>query len=351
MSILTSRVLATGEVAAVTLFKKLDRLSESELACLLSAGPNRGLTIAQQGGRTDLQAVVAWLDLHRTSPHTHAAYEREARRLLLWCARVRQKPLSALLLDDLDAYRSFLGNPQPASDWVMPRKVNVSHPEWRPFFKALSVVSVHQAINVLAALFLWLHGVGHVIANPFTLLAERTTTSRQPRPPRADVDVQRTIPALAWVRVLSHVAALPVSWHAERLRWLVTLFWMGLRISEVCSATMGNVVREGDPATGAVRWWLAVRGNCGRWRRVPVNNELLAELARYRSSLGLTPLPKRGEKKPLVLRGGHRDSGEHLGRGALHKIIKGLFADVVVDLRTAGLCCEAGMLQCVFRRT
>lgn len=77
--------------------------------------------------------------------------------------------------------------------------------------------------------------------------------------------------------------------HEARKRWLFSLLYLcGLRISEVVSNTMGGFFCRVDK-TGEPRWWLEITGEGGKTRLVPVTNELMVELARYRRSLGLSP--------------------------------------------------------------
>jgi len=39
------------------------------------------------------------------------------------------------------------------------------------------------------------------------------------------------------------------------------------------------------------RWWLEITGKGDKTRIVPVTNELMVELSRYRQETGLSPLP------------------------------------------------------------
>ena len=49
------------------------------------------------------------------------------------------------------------------------------------------------------------------------------------------------------------------------------------------------------------KWWLRVNGKGGTEGDVPVSDELMADLARYRRSIGLSSVPTAQEKTPLVL--------------------------------------------------
>lgn len=48
------------------------------------------------------------------------------------------------------------------------------------------------------------------------------------------------------------------------------------------------------------RWWWFVMGKGGKKAKVPVTNEMLEALMRYRQFLGLSPIPKPDDKSPLI---------------------------------------------------
>jgi integrase len=58
-----------------------------------------------------------------------------------------------------------------------------------------------------------------------------------------------------------------------------------------------------DAGHGSVKtWWFRVVGKGNKERNIPVGDDLLDALRRYRSSQGLAPLPAIGEKLPLFLK-------------------------------------------------
>jgi hypothetical protein len=102
--------------------------------------------------RHDLDAIEAWLSLYNPASHIHRNYRREAERLLLglfWCST---KPLSSLDTTDMAAYRVFLHDPQPATDWVGPPQ-HKRHSDWKPFTGPLSPRSIRHAETLLYGLF------------------------------------------------------------------------------------------------------------------------------------------------------------------------------------------------------
>jgi site-specific recombinase XerD len=81
-----------------------------------------------------------------------------------------------------------------------------------------------------------------------------------------------------------------------RARYIIMLlFYTGLRIAEAANHKMGNFIqREGN-------WFLRVTGKGKKIREVPVPDELLDILAKFRIEIGLSsPLPKFRDKTPLI---------------------------------------------------
>jgi len=310
---------------------------------------------------TDLDAISLWLALYVESPATHAAYRKEAERLLLWALAdalkgpgaiaqddlrlfraflaapersnpiwaviAELKPVSSLTHEDLTRYRQFLADPQPGSTWITEKgeRYATDDPRWRPFATKLRPASIRHAVVILDSMFSWLVDAGYLRGNPLSLLRQRRRRE-QPR-------VERYLPAVVWQHVKDYVAAMPDEDPQQvrdkaRAKWLTTLFYLlGLRISEVAAGTMGNFVRELG-TDGTQRWWLEVVGKGLKPRRVPVSNELLGELLHYRQAHGLAPLPARDELTPLLLpfrRRAGNAAGEGVNRKTVHNAIKTVF--------------------------
>ncbi|WP_321818342.1 MULTISPECIES: tyrosine-type recombinase/integrase [unclassified Paraburkholderia] len=310
---------------------------------------------------TDLDAIALWLANYQDSPATYASYRKEADRLLLWAladaldgpATIRQddlrafrafladpqhtdpiwsviaqlRPVASLTHEDLTRYRAFLADPQPAATWITEGSARyaTSDARWRPFAARLEPASVKQAMVILDSLFGWLVDAGWLRANPLSLLRQRRRRPSQ--------RVTRYLPAVMWQHVKDYVAAMPEDGPLQqrdkaRARWLITLFYlMGMRLSEVAAGTMGHFIRD-LAADGARRWWLEVTGKGLKYRRIPVSDELLGELMRYRRAHGCEPLPARGELTPLLLPYRRRQgnlAGEGVDRKTVHNAIKAIF--------------------------
>ncbi|MFX1739916.1 tyrosine-type recombinase/integrase [Paraburkholderia sp. A1RI_3L] len=330
------------------------------------AGGGPGANLGEPARRqiraeTDLDALALWLGNYVDRPTTHANYRKEAERLLLWAladalagpgaiaqddlrafraflaapdrrhpiwtAIAELKPISSLTHEDLTRYREFLADPQPSRIWMTENGARYAthDPRWRPFARPLDPVSVKQAVLILDSLFGWLVEAGYLRGNPLGLLRQRRRRPAQ--------HVTRFLPTVMWQHVKDYVAAMPDDSAAQqrekaRARWLTTLFYlMGLRISEVAAGVMGNFVRE-IGADGTRRWWLEVTGKGLKYRRIPVSDELLEELIRYRQAHGLAPLPARHEATPLLLpfrRRAGAAAGDGVNRKTVHNAIKAVF--------------------------
>lgn len=329
-------------------------------------GSNLGEPIGRQiRAETDLEAILLWLANYVESPLTHTSYRREVDRLLLWTLAealkpgaiaeddlrlvsvflaapdrsnplwtvfAELKPVSSLTHEDLKLYLQFLVDPQPSSTWITERGANPSgprysmdNPRWRPFAGKLKLDSVRYAFVILGSMFGWLVESGYLRGNPLGLL-------RQHRP-RPAPHITRYLPAVMWQHVKDYIAAMPEGARTQQLensraRWLTTLFYLtGLRISEVAAGTMGNFLQE-KGTDGTSRWWLEVVGKGLKYRRIPVSEELLVELMRYRQAHGLEPLPARNELLPVLLpfrRRARNVAGEGVNPATVHHAIKKIF--------------------------
>src|SRR5689334_5949535 len=98
-------------------------------------GRNRSTGLRQIDADDDRSAILAWLARYADSPTTLASYRKESERLLLWCLIERQRAMSDLTHEDLQAFQRFLADPQPAARWVMApgMKPGRRDPGWRPF--------------------------------------------------------------------------------------------------------------------------------------------------------------------------------------------------------------------------
>jgi site-specific recombinase XerD len=168
--------------------------------------------------------------------------------------------------------------------------------DWRPFLGPLRVSSIRTALLVLNSLFSYLVKAGYLSGNPLALLKRR---GRKGTP--LQQNVERYLEHDQWQTLMETVETLPresdrQQAHYERIRFLVALLYLlSPRVNEVASSTMGSFVEIRG------RWWWLVVGKGAREARVPVNQDMIKALQRYRLFMGLSLMPEHGEKKPLLM--------------------------------------------------
>ncbi len=250
--------------------------------------------IKQIAADDDLAAIQTWLNEFHDSPQTLRHYRKESERLLLWSLLERSKPLSSLSREDCQAYERFLANPQPSDRWCGPKAPRFS-PEWRPFQGPLSAGSRRTALLIINSLFSYLVKASYLAGNPLALIKRRN------RGANVHPGVERYLEQDQWQCLLDTLEQLPRETdrqlrHYERLRFLLAvLYLLGPRVSEISSHNMKSF-RE---IRG--RWWWEVTGKGAKTARVPVNQDMVQALQRYRCFHGLSPMPAPDDDTPLLL--------------------------------------------------
>ena len=232
----------------------------------------------------DRDAVHRWLMTHLTPEEisnplcweknaTYRSYRREVERLWAWAVVQRSKALSALTDDDVQAYQTFLLDPQPRDRWIG-RKKPRWHPEWRPFTALPSPRSRDHILTVVGALFDWWFRQGYIVRNPWRAGPKR---SRVERPQFAE----RSLSLAAWNALREYVIALGPGERRERLRALLALLYStGLRRAEVAAATLQSLKSHTDDQ-GELQWELKVLGKGKRSRTVPIPEPAMEALRDY----------------------------------------------------------------------
>jgi integrase/recombinase XerD len=295
-----------------------------------AAGTNRSSGLRQIAADCDSEAVSAWLMQFQSSKSTFDSYRKEAERLLLWSVLQLSKPMSSLVYEDLQSYRQFLMNPQPADFWVSApgRRFGRDDSRWRPFAGPLSASSQRQSMVILNSMFSWLVEAGYLAGNPLALSRRRSPNSPQ--------TITRYLDTKLWAEVKGFILELKATDIARyhRLRWLFSLFYLGgLRVSEVANGVMGNFYCR-RLANGQELWWLSVVGKGNKERQVPISAEFLAELTLFRTFLKLPALPVSNENTPLF--GAVRNFRLKVGRSSIHGYVTDLFKEVAAKLRLQG---------------
>jgi integrase len=317
-----------------------------------SAGANRADTSRLQiAAKNDLDAIACFLGEYDRSPGTSRIYQRECERLALWAVHECGRPLSSLTRQDFEGYLNFLADPQPASIWCGP-KAERSTTAWRPFVGPLGEPALLTAIAAINSLMRYLVDAGYIVGNPLGLIRQR----RRKTALQADAAgsagaahgaeepaaaIERFLDGEMWDAVTRAVEAMPRETalqadEYERLRFLCALLYMlAPRAGELESHRMNSFREERG------LWWWHVLGKGAKRARVPVPDDMLQALVRYRRHLGLSAVPRRNEQTPLLV--SLRDRAPITAR-RLNQILKRLFAQAA-ELLPAGQAHKAEKLR------
>lgn len=277
----------------------------------------------------DAKALETWIRARANrSTNTEDAYKRQADRLLNWMA---WKGLQIRLLSVSDAMDYLQHLSDPPKDWI--RGTEVSSPgnsAHRRQDGPLSLRSLTYARTVAVQMFGYLCDCGYISVNVFKLTSRPATVASRMQDRHLDLP--------AWEFLWDHVtvtrpAELEARRHegeaeddlaratAIRDRWLLALLYhTGMRKSEVAQGSMGDFIKENSA------WLLRVVGKGAKVRLITCNSVMIDELRRYRTGLGLTPLPTPSEQRPLI---------QHLRRHQPHSVTPRAIGLVIEEIRCA----------------
>lgn len=287
--------------------------------------------------KNDSEALITWLMEYQESGNTLQTYRKEAERFLLWLLE-RGQTFSDVKRQEVIEYRQFLHNPQPSERWIGPA-VARKDPKWRPFTGPLSQNSINHAMTILKIFFKYLNNAGYIQANPFALSRKirAKDTSQQ--------HCERFLDDETWAWIVHTLDLMPRETpreeaHAERARWIFFLLYLtGARRSEVANAVMGDIQNQRG------LWWWHVEGKGGVFGTIPVGEDLLQALIRYRRFLGLTDLPDPMEDFPLVGRVLEKNKDKRLTSKAIYLIVKQIFENAAKLIEQDGDLNKNHMLQ------
>lgn len=243
------------------------------------------------GATNDIEAIAIWLREYQENYNTLTSYRQCAERFYLWLY-YRGKQLNNITREDIQDYQTFLSDPLPHELWCgrrMPKG-----PEWKPFVSGLSVSSIRLQLWILKNLYNYLVASDYLTKNPFLLI------KKMPKP--VDKGVDRVLSKQQIDYILEYIDQLPATTYIqefdkEQAYWLVRLLFLsGMRISEVTSGKMNDLVFQRD------QWWIKTIGKGNKYGEIPATAELIDALVRYRRFIGMAPLPEPLEEYPLVIR-------------------------------------------------
>lgn len=298
---------------------------------------------------------------------TFNAYRREIERLLHWLWIVADKSLPTLKRTDIESYIEFCQNP-PLS-WIgvkkAPRFVETSNGreancEWRPFVATvtkqehkdgkfadiknytLSEKALREIFTIVSSFYNFLIQEEYAPINPIAQIRQK---SRYFRKTQGKPQVRR-LSELQWQYVIETaqiMAQESPEYHERTLFMMSALFGMYLRISELAasprwSPKMGDFYCDQDKL-----WWFATVGKGNKERHIAVSDQMLQALKRYRTYLGLSPLPAMGDKMPLFNK--TKGKGPISSTSYIRKIVQACFDRAIARLKEDHLQDEIAALE------
>lgn len=276
------------------------------------------------GCKEDLYHCLTFLQSYNGSQATFNSYRREVERLLQWSWFVHEKTLIELRRLDIEEYLGFCQH--PPITWIGTKHVarfknnqgkRIANPDWRPFVSQVSKVesqlgkladntdfnlsqkSLQAVFSVLSTFFNYLLQEDYGELNPVALIRQKSKYLQT----HAYKEPIRRISNLQWDFVLETVeenAKKEPKTYERSLFIMNCLFAMYLRISELVADQRSSPIMGDFRADIDNNWWLQVTGKGNKVRLITVSDEMLFALKRYRTFLGLSPLPHIGETTPLI---------------------------------------------------
>lgn len=238
----------------------------------------------------DIDAIKIWLREFIQSPNTLTSYRQTAERFIMWLYQ-QDLNLKSVTREIIQNYEEFLQAPTPSDFWCGPSRPRTSS-EWKPFVKGLAQSSIRLNVQVLGSMFQYLIEAGYLTRNPFRLIRSRIKTKSS---------VERFLTVREWSYLTDYIDGLPQEtakekFEYERVRWIFNLLYLtGCRRSEVANAVMADFISKRN------QWWFKVIGKGNKYGEIPVPNDLLAALMRYRKAMGLPEYPSPQETELPVI--------------------------------------------------
>jgi site-specific recombinase XerD len=309
--------------------------------------------------KEDLYHCLTFLNSYNGSQATFNSYRREVERLLQWSWFIQGKNLPELRRLDVEQYLDFCQ--QPPLAWIGTKQVarfknnqgqRSTNPDWRPFvcqvsklesqmgrqadsrhFK-LSQKSLQAIFSILSTFFNYLLQEDYGELNPVALIRQKSKYLQS----HAYKEPIRRISNLQWDFVIETVelnAQKEPTQHERSLFIMNCLYAMYLRISELVADERSTPVMGDFRADSDGNWWLQVTGKGNKVRMVTVSDDMLNALKRYRSHLGLSPLPHISEPTPMISK--IKGNGPVTSTRQIRFIVQDCFDQAYQRMREQGL--------------
>ncbi|MFA7349594.1 MAG: hypothetical protein WC009_02440 [Methylotenera sp.] len=254
----------------------------------------------------DFEAVSAFLLMHSHSAHTHRAYEKELTRLHMWAVMKAGIALSSMSLYHYRNYIKFMSDPD--DDWCGPR-ATIGTQDWRPFqpkkydanhkLVKPSISSLMTTVASINPFIDWLCKGGYLIGNPLSIIKAEFINKNPPTV--RDIDKNsHYFDNESFVSINETLELMPRESHSdiheyEVKRVLLSLVYnLNAKTTEISSAKMSNFIEVDG------KWYWLVERKKSIVDSILLNEEMLANLKRWRLYLHLPALPDRSDTLPLL---------------------------------------------------
>lgn len=280
----------------------------------------------------DAQAIAIFLNQKKSSGearysgNTRQSYEKELRRLILFC-NDHQLQFAQLTLGRINQYLAWLQ--APPDEYISQSRRPCNDPDWRPFSGPLSPTSLHQAVATCKSFFSFLQKMGYLTSNPFALINTNTQARRIAESERKN----RTL-LLTDIKTVKNYFKPDLQDDPERhrKRWLFNAYlYSGVRLSDLITHTTAALRNE--LVRGESLWVLHLIGKGGKPASLPVSKIFMQSLFDYRQSLGKQPVPSTDTPEPFFFN--LQGSRGLASRQSIHNIFKSLIEDVANSLDLA----------------
>jgi site-specific recombinase XerD len=314
----------------------------------------------------DYLGAHAFLYAYKDNAATFRAYRREVERLLHWSWQIHQDSIYALKRADIEAYVKFCQSPPLSwiglykpSRFTNSQGIRLAHPDWRPFVSAVSKVesrkglmptrqgytfsdkAIKDLFAILSSFFNFLIQDGYTALNPVALVRQKSKFIRRQQGQRQ----VRRLSDLQWSFVIetAELMANHNPQHERTLFILSALYLMYLRISELVvsdrwSPAMNDFKRDHNGL-----WWFSTVGKGNKQRDIAVSQTMLLALKRWRTHLGLSPLPTSDDQSPLVPM--YKGKGGISSTNQIRNVVQACFDQAIARMIEHGLQEEVGDLQ------
>ncbi|MES1937123.1 tyrosine-type recombinase/integrase [Salinisphaera hydrothermalis] len=256
---------------------------------------------------SDPEAVGAWLRARAArSTETYEAYARYSRAFLAYLA-TRGESLSTMTLETVLDYERHLYPPSiPEADQRLSRK------------------TVDHIMSILSGMTSLLVDAGYIYRNPFKL---------RRRDPHEDEDValERCLYTAEVEAMAAEITAMCEQarsnrerMRAERTRFCLAWFLIvGARISETLNSEMNRVYLGREGSRKAWKWKVIRKGR--KKVDLPLRDDAMDALSRYRRSLGYPPLPSQYRNEGFLVQPLNGKSVAPIHRSTISRDLKVFF--------------------------